>query len=158
MLDTVSRGENNERKIHSVFHRERNYDNGSQSIPWSFLSLAGRLGFGKLEACQYRFDAGMNPWINHDVFESCLGALTSDERRRMELHYELTAKCLRLSKCLTEEEKEAVKEYNRLTISLRYDWNKEFNFSDTSEVSQEDLDRAEQCYLQIMAKYGEKVY
>jgi hypothetical protein len=120
--------------------------------------VAVRLGFGKLEACQYRFAYDMDPWCSPDVFEKCMEALTPEEQKRMELHCELTDKCLRLTQCLAEEEKQAIKEYNYMTLALRYGWEGRYVDRKAPEYTRGELEEAKQVYGQIMAKYGEKNY
>lgn len=134
----------NEKELHDVIHM--------------IHDVAVRLGFGKLEACQYRFARGMDPWCHQNVFEKCMEALTPEEQRRMELHYELTDKCLRLTQCLTEEEKQAIKEYNYMTISLRYGWEGRYLDRKAPGYTLGELEETRQLYGEIMAKYGEKNY
>lgn len=133
-----------EKELHDVIHM--------------IHDVAVRLGFGKLQACQYRFSRGMDPWCNQDIFQKCLEALTPEEQRRMQLHNELTDKCLRLTQCLTETEKQAIKEYNHMTIFLRYGWKGRYTDSKGPDYTREEFEEAEQLYGQIMAKYGEKSY
>lgn len=117
---------------------------------------AVELGYGKLEACQYRFVR--NPWLDPEVFAECVAVFTDEERRRYERAIEIFEKCTRLTSCLTEEEKEAVKEYNHMVIFFKYGWKGRFMDCKAPDYTVEEFEEAKQRYSQIMAKYGEKTY
>lgn len=116
---------------------------------------AVELGYGKLEACRYHFRPGCNPWLNPEIFEECVEAFTDEERLRFERANEIFEKCKRLTEKLTEEEKESIKQYNRITLWFE---NELMRNCDPDRYTQQDLEEARLLYEQLLAKCGEKSY
>ena len=118
-LKTITRRlERLERKVNVVVAPENlpfDYDlltpkeQDLSSVTHLLHDKAVELGYGKLEACQYHFVR--NPWLDDEVFAECVVAFTDEERLRYERAIEIFEKCTRLTSCLTDEEKEAVKEF-----------------------------------------------
>jgi len=124
-----------------------------------FHDIAVRLGHGELRACQYRIPYESDPNSNEEAREEAICNATPEEIMRIELEGEIWQKWIHLTPLLTEEEKAAIKEYN-----------KAMNFFGSSLMmngaekgwwkgySEEELDKLRAEYEEIMAKYGEKSY
>lgn len=120
---------------------------------------ARELGYGDKNNKVSWFDlGGYDPVSNDEVEMECLEALDDEERQVIGTLDRVIEKCIRLTAVLTDEEKEAVKEYNHMVIFLKYGWRGRFMDCKAPDYTTEEFEEAKQLYTQIMAKYGEKTY
>lgn len=88
------------------------------------------------------FDLGnFDPMINDEVKRECFEALNREERMVIETLSEIMGKCLRLTEVLSENEKCVIRAFNEVF-----------------QQSGKELPDLQLRYIQIMEKYGEKVF
>ncbi|MDH5266185.1 MAG: hypothetical protein OEW62_00750 [Candidatus Bathyarchaeota archaeon] len=120
---------------------------------------ARELGYGDKNNKVGWFDLGScDPVCNEEVRMECLEALNDEEVQIIETLHKIIEKCIRLTALLTEDEKEAIKQYNYMTVYLRYGWTGRYDDCEAPSYTQDEYEEARLLYEQIMAKHGEKIY